>query len=280
MRQYLALLDDVMVNGVDRGDRTGTGTRSVFGRQLRFDLQAGLPVLTTKRMHLKSIILELLWFISGDTNTEFLQDNGVTIWDEWADENGDLGPIYGAQWRNTPRHTWTGAKTIVENYDGLGFPSGIDQLANVISEIKHNPNSRRLLVDSWNVAELREMALPPCHFVYQFYVENGKLSCMFTMRSVDVFLGLPFNITSYALLTHMVAQQCDLEVGELIWSGGDVHIYHNHFDQVNEQRERKPYQQPTLVINRKPESIDDYKFEDFTIENYVHHPAIKAPVAR
>lgn len=275
MRQYLALLDDVMANGVDRDDRTGTGTRSVFGRQLRFDLQKGLPVLTTKRMHLKSIIIELLWFISGDTNIKFLQDNGVTIWDEWADENGDLGPIYGHQWRNTPAHYWTGAEMIIdEEY------YRIDQLADVIQMIKRDPNSRRLLVNSWNVAMLGEMKLPPCHFVFQFYVENGKLSCMLTMRSTDVFLGLPFNITCYALLTHMIAQQCDLEVGELIWSGGDVHIYHNHFEQVNLQRGRRPLHLPKLTINRKPESIDDYVYEDFTIWDYESYPKILAPVAK
>ncbi|MNO76572.1 Thymidylate synthase [compost metagenome] len=271
MRSYLALLDDVMANGVDRGDRTGTGTRSVFGRQLRFDLQEGFPMLTTKRIHVKSFVIELLWFISGNTNTKFLTDNGVTIWDEWSDENGDLGPIYGKQWRR-----WMSPAKIGD-WEGI---IEVDQLVEVIEAIKESPESRRLLVSAWNPGEMDSMKLPPCHFSYQFYVEGGKLSCMFNMRSTDVFLGLPFNIASYALLTHMVAQQCDLEVGELIWSGGDVHIYHNHFDQVNIQRERKPYQPPQLVIKRKPDSIDGYVFEDFEFVDYQHHPGIKAPVAK
>lgn len=263
MKNYLDLLKDIMEHGTDKNDRTGTGTRSVFGRQLRFDLSEGFPLVTTKRIHLKSVIHELLWFLRGDTNIAYLKEHGVTIWDEWADENGDLGPVYGSQWR-----AW-------ETPDGRT----IDQIANVIDSIKNNPDSRRHIVSAWNVAEIEQMKLPPCHFVFQFYVADGKLSCMLTMRSVDTFLGLPFNIASYALLTHMVAQQCDLEVGEFIWSGGDVHIYSNHFEQVRTQLQREPYPLPKLVIKRKPDSIFDYTFEDFEFVNYQHHPAIKAPVA-
>ncbi|PJN62459.1 Thymidylate synthase [Paenibacillus sp. GM1FR] len=263
MKNYLDLLQDILNNGVHKGDRTGTGTQSVFGRQLRYDLSKGFPLVTTKRIHLKSVIHELLWFLSGDTNISYLKENGVKIWDDWADENGDLGPVYGSQWR-----TWEA-------------PNGekIDQIAAVIDSIKNNPDSRRHLVSAWNVAEINNMKLPPCHFAFQFYVAEGKLSCMLTMRSVDTFLGLPFNIASYALLTHMIAQQCDLEVGEFIWSGGDVHIYSNHVDQVKTQLEREPYALPKLVIKRKPDSIFDYKFEDFEFENYQHHPGIKAPIA-
>ncbi|WP_405141310.1 thymidylate synthase [Paenibacillus sp. FSL H7-0942] len=263
MKNYLDLLQDILNNGVHKGDRTGTGTQSVFGRQLRYDLSKGFPLVTTKRIHLKSVIHELLWFLSGDTNISYLKENGVKIWDDWADENGDLGPVYGSQWR-----TWEA-------------PNGekIDQIAAVIDSIKNNPDSRRHLVSAWNVAEINHMKLPPCHFAFQFYVAEGKLSCMLTMRSVDTFLGLPFNIASYALLTHMIAQQCDLEVGEFIWSGGDVHIYSNHVDQVKTQLEREPYALPKLVIKRKPDSIFDYKFEDFEFENYQHHPGIKAPIA-
>jgi len=263
MRNYLDLLQDVMEHGTEKEDRTGTGTYSVFGRQLRFDLSKGFPLMTTKRIHLKSVVHELLWFLSGDTNIKYLKENGVTIWDEWADENGDLGPVYGSQWRSWPT------------------PDGrrIDQIAGVIESIKNNPDSRRHLVSAWNVAEIDEMKLPPCHFVYQFYVADGKLSCMLTMRSVDTFLGLPFNIASYALLTHMVAQQCGLEVGEFIWSGGDVHIYKNHLEQVKTQLEREPYALPQLVIKRKPDSIFDYVYEDFEFVGYQHHPGIKAPVA-
>ncbi|WP_145148379.1 thymidylate synthase [Paenibacillus xylanexedens] len=263
MKNYLDLLQDILNNGVHKGDRTGTGTQSVFGRQLRYDLSEGFPLVTTKRIHLKSVIHELLWFLSGDTNISYLKENGVKIWDDWADENGDLGPVYGSQWR-----TWEA-------------PNGekIDQIAAVIDSIKNNPDSRRHLVSAWNVAEINHMKLPPCHFAFQFYVAEGKLSCMLTMRSVDTFLGLPFNIASYALLTHMIAQQCDLEVGEFIWSGGDVHIYSNHVDQVKTQLEREPYALPKLVIKRKPDSIFDYKFEDFEFENYQHHPGIKAPIA-
>jgi thymidylate synthase len=263
LKNYLDLLQDILDNGVHKGDRTGTGTQSVFGRQLRYDLSEGFPLVTTKRIHLKSVIHELLWFLSGDTNISYLKENGVKIWDDWADENGDLGPVYGSQWR-----TWEA-------------PNGekIDQIAAVIDSIKNNPDSRRHLVSAWNVAEINNMKLPPCHFAFQFYVAEGKLSCMLTMRSVDTFLGLPFNIASYALLTHMIAQQCDLEVGEFIWSGGDVHIYSNHVEQVKTQLEREPYALPKLVIKRKPDSIFDYTFEDFEFENYQHHPGIKAPIA-
>lgn len=263
MKNYLDLLQDILDTGVHKGDRTGTGTQSVFGRQLRYDLSEGFPLVTTKRIHLKSVIHELLWFLSGDTNIAYLKENGVKIWDDWADENGDLGPVYGSQWR-----TWEA-------------PNGekIDQIAAVIDSIKNNPDSRRHLVSAWNVAEINNMKLPPCHFAFQFYVAEGKLSCMLTMRSVDTFLGLPFNIASYALLTHMIAQQCDLEVGEFIWSGGDVHIYSNHVEQVKTQLEREPFALPKLVIKRKPDSIFDYTFDDFEFENYQHHPGIKAPIA-
>jgi thymidylate synthase len=263
MKAYLELLKDVLEHGVDKSDRTGTGTRSVFGRQLRFDLSEGFPLVTTKKVHLKSIIHELLWFLSGDTNIRYLKENGVSIWDEWADENGDLGAVYGSQWRSWP----------------AGDGRTIDQVANVIESIKRNPDSRRHLVSAWNVAEVDRMALPPCHFAYQFYVAEGRLSCMFTMRSVDTFLGLPFNIASYALLTHMVAQQCGLDVGDLIWSGGDVHIYSNHMEQVKLQLTREPYPLPKLVIKRRPESIFDYRYEDFEIIGYQSHPRIPAPVA-
>jgi thymidylate synthase len=263
MKQYLDLLNDILENGVKKDDRTGTGTLSVFGRQLRFDLQKGFPLLTTKKLHIRSIIHELLWFLSGDTNIKYLQENGVTIWDEWADENGDLGPVYGAQWRS-----WKGA-------DG----QTIDQISEVIEQIKTNPNSRRLLVSAWNVAEIDKMKLPPCHYAFQFYVADGKLSCMWQQRSVDTFLGLPFNIASYALLTHMIAQQCDLEVGELIFTGGDVHLYLNHIEQAKLQLTREPRPLPKLVIKRKPDSIFGYKFEDFEIVDYHPHPHIKAPVA-
>lgn len=263
LRQYLQLLEDILENGVEKEDRTGVGTLSVFGRQLRFNLQDGFPLVTTKKLHIRSIIYELLWFLKGDTNVRYLQENGVTIWDEWADENGDLGPIYGAQWRS-----WKGA-------DG----KTIDQIAWVVEEIKRNPNSRRLLVSAWNVAELDEMKLPPCHYAFQFYVANGRLSCMWQQRSVDTFLGLPFNIASYALLMHMIAQQCDLDVGELIFTGGDVHLYKNHLEQAKLQLTREPRPLPKLVIKRKPPSIFDYEYDDFEIVGYDPHPAIKAPVA-
>ncbi|OUM99543.1 MAG: thymidylate synthase [Paenibacillaceae bacterium ZCTH02-B3] len=263
MRQYLDLLRDVLENGVPKPDRTGTGTISVFGRQMRFDLSKGFPLVTTKRIHIRSVVHELLWFLRGDTNIRYLHENGVTIWDEWADENGDLGPVYGAQWR-----AWTA-------------PDGrrIDQIAQVVESIRKNPDSRRHIVSAWNVADIDRMKLPPCHLLFQFYVSGGKLSCMLTMRSVDTFLGLPFNIAEYALLTHMVAQQCDLEPGEFIWSGGDVHIYLNHLEQVKLQLTREPYPLPQLVIKRKPPSIFDYVYEDFEFAGYQHHPAIKAPVA-
>jgi thymidylate synthase len=263
LRQYLQLLEDIFKNGVEKDDRTGVGTLSVFGRQLRFNLQEGFPLLTTKKLHIRSIIYELLWFLKGDTNVRYLQENGVTIWDEWADENGELGPIYGAQWRS-----WKGA-------DG----KTVDQISWVVEEIKRNPNSRRLLVSAWNVAELDKMKLPPCHYAFQFYVADGKLSCMWQQRSVDTFLGLPFNIASYALLTHMIAQQCDLDVGELIFSGGDVHLYKNHLEQAKMQLTREPRPLPKLVIKRKPASIFEYEFDDFEIVGYDPHPHIKAPVA-
>ncbi|AIQ47586.1 thymidylate synthase [Paenibacillus sp. FSL R7-0273] len=263
MRNYLDLLQDVLDHGTAKSDRTGTGTISVFGRQLRFDLSEGFPLVTTKRIHLKSVVHELLWFLKGDTNISYLKENGVSIWDEWADENGELGPVYGSQWR-----AW-------ESSDGRH----IDQISAVIESIKSNPDSRRHIVSAWNVGEIEQMKLPPCHFVFQFYVADGKLSCMLTMRSVDTFLGLPFNIASYALLTHMVAQQTGYEVGDFIWSGGDVHIYTNHLEQVATQLSRAPHPLPKLNILRKPESIFDYKFEDFEFEGYVYHPGIKAPVA-
>jgi thymidylate synthase len=263
LRNYLDLLQDVLDHGVAKEDRTGTGTLSVFGRQLRYDLSEGFPLVTTKRVHLKSVVHELLWFLKGETNIRYLKENGVSIWNEWADENGDLGPVYGSQWR-----AW-------ETPDGRT----IDQIQQVVEGIKRNPDSRRHLVSAWNVSVIDEMKLPPCHFVFQFYVAQERLSCMLTMRSVDTFLGLPFNIASYALLTHMIAQQCDLEVGEFIWSGGDVHIYSNHLDQVKLQLSRDPLPIPRLNILRKPESIFDYTFDDFEFAGYEHHPPIKAPVA-
>ncbi len=262
MQQYLDLLHDIMANGVDKSDRTGTGTRSVFGRQLRFNLNEGFPLVTTKKMFMKGVIHELLWFIKGDTNITYLNDNGVHIWDEWADPNGDLGPVYGAQWRN-----WRGVK------------GNTDQLGNVIERIKTNPDCRRLIVSSWNVDELSDMALMPCHCFFQFYVVNGKLSCQMYQRSLDTFLGGPFNIASYALLTHMVAQVCGLGVGEFIWTIGDAHIYKNHFDQVNLQLSRKPLILPSLVLNPHIDSIDAFKFEDILLADYVSHPAIKAPIS-
>jgi len=263
LRKYLDLLQDILDNGIQRGDRTGTGTVSVFGRQLHFDLAEGFPLLTTKKLHLKSIVHELLWFLKGDTNVGYLQENGVRIWNEWADENGELGPVYGSQWR-----AW-------EAPDGRK----IDQISQLIDSIKNNPDSRRHIVSAWNVAEIDNMKLPPCHLLFQFYVANGKLSCMLTMRSVDTFLGLPFNIASYALLTHMIAQQCGLEVGEFVWSGGDVHIYSNHIEQVKTQLEREPGELPQLRILRKPESIFDYAYEDFEFIDYNPQPGIKAPIA-
>ena len=263
MRQYLDLLSHVLAHGTRKDDRTGTGTLSLFGYQMRFDLQAGFPLLTTKKVHLKSIIHELLWFLKGDTNIKYLKDNGVSIWDEWADENGNLGPIYGYQWRS-----WPAA-------DGRH----IDQISEVLEMLRRNPDSRRIIVSAWNVGELANMRLPPCHAFFQFYVADGKLSCQLYQRSADIFLGVPFNIASYALLTHMLAQQCDLEVGDFIWTGGDCHIYDNHAEQVALQLSREPRPYPTLVIKRRPDSIFDYVYEDFEVQGYDPHPAIKAPVA-
>lgn len=261
--QYETLLEHCYKTGVDKSDRTGVGTRSVFGYQMRFNLAEGFPLVTTKKLHIRSIVHELLWFLSGSSNIKYLHDNGVSIWDEWADENGDLGPVYGVQWRSWPA------------------PDGrkIDQISNLIEGIKKNPDSRRHLVVAWNPAEVDKMALPPCHCLFQFYVANGKLSCQLYQRSCDIFLGVPFNIASYSLLTHMVAQQCDLEVGDFVWTGGDCHIYKNHFEQVELQLSRTPRAYPKLVICRKPSSIFDYKFEDFVIEGYDPWPHIKAPIA-
>mgnify|MGYP000378203120 FL=1 len=261
--QYETLLEHCYKTGVDKSDRTGVGTRSVFGYQMRFNLAEGFPLVTTKKLHIRSIVHELLWFLSGSSNIKYLHDNGVSIWDEWADENGDLGPVYGVQWRSWPA------------------PDGrkIDQISNLIEGIKKNPDSRRHLVVAWNPAEVDKMALPPCHCLFQFYVANGKLSCQLYQRSCDIFLGVPFNIASYSLLTHMVAQQCDLEVGDFVWTGGDCHIYKNHFEQVELQLSRTPRAYPKLVISRKPSSIFDYKFEDFVIEGYDPWPAIKAPMS-
>lgn len=263
MKQYLDFLKYILANGSYKQDRTGTGIISVFSYEMRFDLSKGFPLVTTKKVHLKSIIYELLWFLRGDTNIKYLNDNGVTIWDEWADAEGNLGPVYGKQWR-----AWQSA-------DG----NTIDQMSNLIKEIKNNPDSRRLIVSAWNVGELSKMRLPPCHLLFQFYVSHKKLSCKLIQRSADAFLGVPFNIASYALLTHMIAQQCDLEVGEFIWSGGDCHIYSNHIEQVKEQLSREPYPLPQLIIKRKPPSLFEYEYADFEINNYVCHPAIKAPVA-
>jgi thymidylate synthase len=263
MKAYLDLLRDVLDHGVEKSDRTGTGTCSVFGRQLRFDLQAGFPLLTTKKVHLKSILHELLWFVAGDTNARTLQQAGVTIWDEWADEDGELGPVYGAQWRR-----WRTAEG-----------QEIDQLARVVDEIRRDPNSRRLIVNAWNVGQLESMKLPPCHFVFQFNVQGNRLHCAMSMRSCDVFLGLPFNIASYALLTMMVAQVTDLEPGELIISLGDTHVYQNHLSQVRQQLERAPRELPTMRLNPAVKSLFDFKYEDFQLERYKPHPAIAAPIA-
>jgi thymidylate synthase len=266
---YLDLLQHVMNTGAHKGDRTGTGTLSTFGAQLRFDLQRGFPLFTTKKVFWKAIAYELLWFLRGDSNAKWLQERGVTIWDEWAKPDGDLGPVYGVQWRSWPT------------------PDGghIDQIAEVVKQLKTNPDSRRIIVSAWNVSELSKMALMPCHAFFQFYVAKeapdarGKLSCQLYQRSADLFLGVPFNIASYALLTHMLAQQCDLDVGDFIWTGGDCHIYSNHFEQVKLQLSREPMPPPTLNIKRKPESIFDYEYEDFEVVNYQSHAAIKAPVA-
>ncbi|GAC1418837.1 MAG: thymidylate synthase [Flavisolibacter sp.] len=263
MEQYLELLQHILKNGVEKTDRTGTGTKSCFGYQMRFDLQQGFPMVTTKKLHLKSIIYELLWFLKGATNIAYLKENGVSIWNEWADENGELGPVYGKQWRS-----WQGA-------DGRG----VDQIAGVINQIKNNPDSRRLIVSAWNVGDLPEMALMPCHVLFQFYVGEGKLSCQLYQRSADVFLGVPFNIASYAILTLMIAQVCNLKPGDFIHSFGDVHIYNNHMDQVSLQLSRKPFNLPTLKLNPLIKNINDFNFDDFSLENYQFHPAIKAPVA-
>jgi thymidylate synthase len=263
MKQYLELASHILEKGIQKTDRTGTGTISVFGYQMRFNLQDGFPLVTTKKLHLRSIIHELLWFLNGDTNIKYLKDNGVSIWDEWADKDGNLGPVYGHQWRSWP---------------GRGNEK-IDQISKVIDQIKKKPDSRRHIVSAWNPADVDHMALPPCHAMFQFYVAEKKLSCMLTQRSTDFFLGLPFNIASYALLTHMVAQQCDLEIGDFVWSGGDTHIYNNHVDQVKLQLTRSPFPLPTLKIKRKPASIFDYQFDDFEILNYQSHPGIKAPIA-
>lgn len=263
MNQYETFMRHVYTHGVEKTDRTGTGTRSVFGYQMRFNLAEGFPLVTTKKLHTKSIFIELLWFLRGENNVKWLQERGVSIWNEWADENGDLGPVYGVQWRSWPK------------------PDGghVDQIAQLLEQIKHNPDSRRLIVSAWNVSDIPNMALPPCHAFFQFYVADGKLSCQLYQRSADIFLGVPFNIASYALLTHMVAQQCDLDVGDFIWTGGDCHLYNNHFEQVEAQLSREPYAYPKLNIKRRPDSIFDYEYEDFEVIDYQHHPHIKAPVA-
>ncbi len=263
MKQYLDLMRHVREHGVFKEDRTGTGTHSCFGYQMRFDLSQGFPLVTTKKLHLRSIIHELLWFLNGDTNIRYLSDNGVRIWDEWADEQGNLGPVYGAQWRSWP------------TADGRH----IDQITQVIEQIRQTPDSRRLIVSAWNVGELENMALPPCHAFFQFYVADGKLSCQLYQRSADIFLGVPFNIASYALLLHMVAQQCDLAVGDFVWTGGDVHLYSNHLEQADLQLDRDPLPLPTLTLQRQPDSLFDYQYDDFVIEGYQSHAHIKAPVA-
>jgi thymidylate synthase len=263
MRQYLDFLRHIRERGASKADRTGTGTLSVFGYQMRFDLHAGFPLVTTKKLHLRSIIYELLWFLRGDTNVKYLQEHGVSIWDEWADKNGDLGPVYGKQWRSWPAP------------DGRN----IDQLALVLEQLKTNPNSRRILVSAWNVGELDRMALLPCHALFQFYVADGRLSCQLYQRSADALLGVPFNIASYALLTHMIAQQCNLKVGDFVWTGGDCHLYLNHLEQADLQLSRTPYPLPQLKLKRKPDSLFEYAYEDFEIVDYRYHAAIKAPIA-
>jgi thymidylate synthase len=263
MRQYLDFLRHIRAAGSPKADRTGTGTLSVFGQQLRFPLAAGFPLVTTKKLHLRSIIYELLWFLRGDTNVRYLHEHGVTIWDEWADASGELGPVYGKQWRSWP------------TADGRS----IDQLATVVRQLREDPDSRRIVVSAWNVGELDRMALLPCHALFQFYVADGRLSCQLYQRSADAFLGVPFNIASYALLTHMLAQQCDLAVGDFIWVGGDCHLYRNHLEQVALQLEREPLPLPTLRFKRRPPSLFEYDFDDFEIVDYRHHPAIKAPIA-
>jgi len=263
MHQYLSLMREVRDNGVKKEDRTGTGTLSLFGHQMRFDLSEGFPVITTKKLHLRSIIHELLWFLRGDSNIQYLKDNGVSIWDAWADENGELGPVYGVQWRNWPR------------------PDGghVDQISQIMQQLKENPDSRRIMLSAWNVGEIENMALPPCHCLFQFWVAEGKLSCQLYQRSCDIFLGVPFNIASYALLTHMLAQQADLKVGDFVWTGGDCHLYSNHLEQADEQLQREPLPLPRLAIKRRPPSIFDYEYDDFEILNYESHPHIKAAVA-
>lgn len=263
MKTYLHLLEHILHHGVEKTDRTGTGTLSVFGYQMRFDLGQGFPLVTTKKLHMRSIVHELLWFLKGDTNIAYLKENGVTIWDEWADSNGDLGPVYGRQWRSWP------------TADGRC----IDQLSDVVEQIKNTPDSRRLIVSAWNVGELNQMALMPCHALFQFYVANNTLSCQLYQRSADVFLGVPFNIASYSLLTHMIAQQCNLRVGDFIWTGGDCHLYLNHLEQARTQLNREPLALATLNIKRRPNSIFDYVYEDFEFANYLSHPPIKAPIA-
>jgi thymidylate synthase len=263
MKPYLELLRRVKDTGARKADRTGTGTLSLFGQQMRFDLSQGFPLVTTKKIHVRSVICELLWFLRGETNVAWLREQGVSIWDEWADEQGELGPVYGKQWRAWPA------------------PDGrtIDQISQVVEQLRTNPDSRRIIVSAWNVGELDQMALMPCHAFFQFYVADRKLSCQLYQRSADMFLGVPFNIASYALLTHMFAQQCDLDVGEFVWTGGDCHLYLNHLEQAETQLQRDPYPAPTLRIRRRPASIFDYQYEDFEIVNYQFHPAIKAPVA-
>ncbi len=263
MQQYLSMMRHVRDHGASKQDRTGTGTLSVFGHQMRFDLSQGFPLVTTKKLHTKSIIHELLWFLRGDSNIRYLQENGISIWNKWADENGELGPIYGVQWRSWPTRSG----------------DTVDQIKQVVDLLRDNPDSRRILVSAWNAAEISNMALPPCHTMFQFYVAEGKLSCQLYQRSADIFLGVPFNIASYALLTHMLAQQTDLKVGDFVWTGGDCHLYLNHLEQVEEQLSREPLALPRLAIRRRPDSIFDYQFEDFEILNYEFHPHIKAAVA-
>ena len=263
MRQYLDLLQYILNNGITKSDRTGTGTISVFGYQMRFDLNQGFPLLTTKKLHLKSVIYELLWFLSGESNINFLHDHGVGIWDEWADENGDLGPVYGVQWRNWKTDEGT----------------GVDQISQVIEQIRKDPNSRRLIVNAWNVGEIHKMALPPCHLLFQFYVNNGKLSCQFYQRSADVFLGVPFNIASYALLTMMVAQVCGLGLGDLVQTMGDTHLYLNHVEQAKIQLRREPFPLPKMDLNPNIHSIFDFTYDDFVLNNYQYHPHIKAEIS-
>jgi len=263
MKQHHDLMAQVREQGTRKTDRTGTGTLSVFGYQMRFDLRAGFPLVTTKKIHLKSVVHELLWFLRGDTNTAYLREHGVSIWDEWADADGNLGPVYGKQWRSWPTP------------DG----GSIDQMSEVLRQLRSQPDSRRIIVSAWNVGELSQMALLPCHAFFQFYVADGRLSCQLYQRSADIFLGVPFNIASYALLTHMVAQQCDLGVGDFVWTGGDCHLYLNHLEQVDLQLSREPLPLPELVIHRRPASLFDYSYDDFEFRNYQHHPAIRAPVA-